>query len=117
VGWFAQVTIFTVRGVSDSFQKYSHNLVSLSEETVKLALDIVEVMLSVQPYEKLKKRLLQAHTLDKFERFKHQFILFTVRGCQRCWSTAPGSCSPVCSFAASALQAEDSSLTREISRT
>jgi hypothetical protein len=60
----------TSEWVRESFQQYCYTLASLHEETNQLVLNIMENPPTERPYEELKERLLQSHSLDLHQSFK-----------------------------------------------
>jgi hypothetical protein len=76
VAWFAQAEcIFPTKHVTDSFDKYCHLMASLSPESVRLVMDVVEVPATVNLYEIMKERLLSHLQLSTYERLDQLFTM------------------------------------------
>jgi hypothetical protein len=72
--WFAQAEgQFHLRNVTGQLTRYYMVLAALPEATVDLVADLVESELPVDPYDELRRRLLQAHTLTPYQQVEQLF--------------------------------------------
>ena len=72
--WFAQAQgQFHLRNVDGQLTRYYMVLAALPEATVDLVADLVESELPVNPYDELRRRLLQAHSLTPYQQVEQLF--------------------------------------------
>ncbi len=70
-GWFAHVeSRFRAKGMMEEWDRFDHNVATLSKEIVQLCFHAVAHPDDDDPYTVLKEDLLQQHTLTKYQRIK-----------------------------------------------
>jgi hypothetical protein len=61
---------FRIRGIADELAKFDFLVSSLTKESVRLVLDLVETPPEENPYTALKERLLSSHQLTNFQKIE-----------------------------------------------
>jgi hypothetical protein len=77
--------------MTDSFNKYCHLVAVLPPDTVRLIMDIIEVMPDLQLYETLKERLLSHYQMSEYKRLDKLFTMPDLgsRKLSPCWKCVP----------------------------
>jgi hypothetical protein len=66
--WFSQAEcLFTVKQLTDEFQRYCHVVGALPHESLRLVTDLVEAPPSATPYRAIKSRLLSSHQMTGYQ--------------------------------------------------
>jgi hypothetical protein len=72
--WFSQAEcLFTVKQLTDEFQRYCHVVGALPHESLRLVADLVESPPSATPYSAIKSRLLSSHQMTGYQRAEKLF--------------------------------------------
>jgi hypothetical protein len=75
-GWFAMAeSRFRVRRVYDEWDRYDNLVSALSQDSIRLVLDIVTNPPEEEPYTHLKARLLHSHELTNYQRIEQLMAL------------------------------------------
>jgi hypothetical protein len=74
--WFSQAEcLFTVRQLTDEFQRYCHVVGALPHESLRLVADLVEAPPQENMYTAIKGRLLASHQMTPYQRAEKLFAL------------------------------------------
>jgi hypothetical protein len=74
--WLSQAEcLFTVKQLTDEFQRYCHVVGALPHESLRLVADLVEAPPSAMPYSAIKGWLLSSHQMKGYQRAEKLFSM------------------------------------------